>query len=266
MSTRRGITGLAVLLMMSMLTPVADAGEAPPDFSGAWQILSPNGPGGGAPITAMGAGPPPMVLALMPKYRPETVAKLRAAAGPPRDRGYCAPPRFAGPMGYVVVPVANVPMGFEILASTDRLTILDEMGLIRRLYLRNTPPPDALDQSNGGTSIAHLEGRTLVVQTTGLHPEANTIQGVAGTALGRNARILERMTLVEPDVLEIVTTVTAPELYTAPVTSTHRYRRDRGRLLLELNACEGQDRAYDAATGQERFDATPPADLPPPPK
>jgi hypothetical protein len=265
MSTRRVITGLALLLMVSMFTPVADAGEAAPDFSGTWQIISPNGPGGGAPVTAPGAGPPPMVLAMMSKYRPEVVAKLRASAGPPRDRGYCTPPRFAGPIGYVVVPVSNVPLGFEILASPQRLTMLDEMGLIRRLHLRNTPPADALDQSNSGTSIAHLEGRTLVVQTTGLHPAAVTIQSVAGTELGRNARIQERMTLVEPDVLEIVTTVTAPELYSAPVTSTHRYRRNRGRILLEFNACESQDRAYDAAKGEERFDATPPADLPPPP-
>src|SRR4030095_8966695 len=101
-----------------------------------------------------------------------------------------------------------------------------EMGVVRRLYLRATPPPDALDESNAGTSIARWDGQQLVVQTTGLNSSARVIVGAAGTELGRNARMDERFSLPQPDVLEIITTVTAPDLYTAPVTTTNRYRRD----------------------------------------
>ena len=176
-----------------------------------------------------------MVLAAMPLLRPDVAARLRAA-GQSADRGYCAPPRFTGAVGYLVLPVAKVFIGFEILASPGRLTMLDESGLIRRLYLRDAPPANALDESNSGNSVARFDGRTLVVRTTGLNPETVTIKGVPDSALGHNAQVVERMTLVGADVLEIVTTVTAPELYAAPVVTTNRYRRDPG-MLLELTFC-----------------------------
>jgi hypothetical protein len=253
------------LLGSAVLCASAIAAESAPDFTGTWRMqLAPDASGKIVPPAAPGAGPPPMVIAAMPLLRPDVAARLRAA-GQSADRGYCAPPRFTGAVGYAVLPVAKLFIGFEILASPGRLTMLDETGLIRRLYLRDAPPANALDESNSGNSIARFEGRTLVVRTTGLNPETVTIKGVPGTALGRNAQVLERITLVGPDLLEIVTTVTAPELYAAPVVTTNRYRRDSG-MLLELTFCSESDRSYDAATGAERFEAKPPPDLPPPPK
>jgi hypothetical protein len=191
-------------------------------------------------------------------------AQAAATAGGGLLRFGCGRPVFNGAMGYVMVPPALLPVAFEILPSPGRLTLLDGRGLVRRVYLRDTTPQDALDESPGGISIARWEGRTLFVQTTGLDPDNQLI--IPDTELGRGARIEERISLVAADELEIVTTVMAPELYKAPVTSTSRYRRMQDRTFVEYSDCGNEeDRALDPATGGERFDMTPPADLPPPP-
>jgi hypothetical protein len=36
--------------------------------------------------------------------------------------------------------------------------------------------------------------------------------------------------------------------------------------MFEISTCTPNDRSYDQATDKERFDATPPPDLPPPPR
>jgi hypothetical protein len=205
-----------------------------------------------------------MVLAALPLLRPDVAAAIRKA-GASTDRGYCAPPRFTGAVGYSVLAVAKLMIAFEILSSPGRYTLLDETGLTRRLYLRDKPLPNWLDETNAGNSLARFEGDTLVVRTSALSPETETIRGVPGSRLGRNAQVLERMRLVDKDVMEIVTTVTAPELYAKPVTTTNRYQRDPNRTLLELTFCSETDRSYNADSRSERFDATPPPDLPPPP-
>jgi hypothetical protein len=259
----RATAGGLLLLAATALAQGVYAAEATPDLTGTWKLL-PASKGPAAPPVPEGAGPPPMVVAALPLLRPDVAAKLRAA-GPSKDRGYCAPPRFTGAVGYSVLATAKLMIGFEILSSPGRLTLLDETGLIRRLYLRDTPPPNWLDETNAGNSLARFEGNTLVVRTSALSPEAETIRGVPLSRLGRNAQVLERMRLVDKDEMEIVTTLTAPELYAAPVTTTNRYRRDPGRTLLELTFCSETDRSFNADTRSERFDATPPPDLPPPP-
>lgn len=255
--------------LMLVLTPIAAHAAEPaprnarPDLTGVWRIteaLTPADPRTGPAIS---------VEAEMLKFRRDVLARVvnnvRQGAMP-ADRGFCAASAFTGPLGYGVAPMNIFPVNFEILGGPGRLTLITELGVVRRLHLRTTPPPEALDESNAGTSIARWEGQELVVQTTGLNPVARVIVGAAGTELGRNARIDERMSLLQPDVLQITTTVTAPDLYAAPVTTTNRYRRDAAGLMFEISTCSTNDRSFDLATGRERFDATPPPDLPPPPR
>jgi hypothetical protein len=255
---------LVLMLACSVLhaaEPASTSRNAMPDLTGVWRITD-------ALTPAAGAAPAISVPAVLSKLRRDVVARVvnNVRAGSQTDRGYCTPSAFTGPMGYGVATIGIFPVNFEILGSPGRLTVLDELGVVRRLYLRATPPPDALDESNAGTSIAHWDGQQLVVQTTGLNSAAKVIIGVAGTELGRNARIEERFSLPQPGVLQIVTTVTAPDLYAAPMTTTNRYQRDAKGTLLELSICSPNDRSFDRATGTERFDATPPGDLPPPPR
>lgn len=254
---------LALLLACGMphaAEPTAAPRNAMPDLTGVWQISQSLTP------VASGAGEAISLGTVLSKFRPDVITRAENSVRRPVDRGYCAPSAFTGPLGYGVAPMGIFPVNFEILTSPGRLTVIDELGVVRRLHLRTSPPPNALDESNAGTSIARWDGQQLVVQTTGLNSAARVIIGIVGTELGRNARIEERFSLPQPGVLQIVTTVTAPELYAAPVTTTNRYRRDASGTMFEISICSWNDRSFDLTTGAERFDATPPGDLPPPPR
>ena len=177
------------------------------------------------------------------------------------QRSYCKPPRFAG------FNKNDAHDYFEFLFTPGRVTITNELGLIRRIRLDAGPLPAKLEESNTGTSIAHWEGQTLVVETGGLKSDTRLFRGPAALklTLGKNARVLERISLKEPDVLEIVVRITAPDLLTAPWESTLQYRRKPAHVIHEISTCVDEDRSFDDATGKERFDLTPPPDLPPPP-
>jgi hypothetical protein len=245
--------------------------EAAPDLAGVWELRVTVPPEGWAlptgDVTALartsGLAPTPLLqtLSLIPLFRPEVVerihalaaerARIQSSGGVPlalledvRILSRCQQPVFVG--GKPLPPGATL----EILPGRDRLTLLEEFGLIRRIYLRDTVPEDALDESPGGNSIGRWEGRTLVVQTTGLDP-GNSL-GISGAELGRS------MSMVGPDDLEIVTTVVAPDLYKAPVTGTLRYRRKADSTFVQQRDCGRNDRSIDPATGEERFDMTPP--------
>jgi hypothetical protein len=266
-NSRGSVVGALALLLACSAPHAAESASTPrnavPDLTGVWRITE--------ALTPVAAGAPPAISteAVMSKFRRDVLTRFVSnmrSGKMPADRGFCTPSAFTGPLGYGVAPMGIFPVNFEILGSAGRLTLIDELGVVRRLYLRDKPPPDALDESNAGTSIAHWDGPQLVVQTTGLNSAARVIIGAAGTELGQNARIEERFSLPQPDVLQIITTVTAPDLYAAPVTTTNRYRRDAKATMIELSICSSNDRSFDLLTDKERFDATPPGDLPPPPR
>jgi hypothetical protein len=169
----------------------------------------------------------------------------------------CARPYFLGR------PPQGAGGAFEILLTPGRVTMAVEVGLVRRIYLRDAPPAGALDVSRGGNSVGRWEGTTLVVETTGLDPAAPI---APGSTLGRDARVVERISLVDADTLAIEATLTAPAVLTAPRTVRQQYRRAPDRVFTDFETCvDDGDRSFDRTTGRDRFDKTPPADLPPPP-
>jgi hypothetical protein len=230
-----------------------------PDFAGSWTPLTP--PFVLAPPTAAPQGAPPPrsgACDLPPEYKAEVGARCREAVQARARRDLCAlQPYFTG----------NPPGGpggaFEILFTPGRVTMAVESGLVRRIYLRDRPPAAALDVSRSGTSIGRWDGTTLVVETTGLDPDARV---VPGSVLGPDARVVERIALVDADTLRIETTLTAPTLLSAPRSLRQVYRRARERVFTDFDSCVEGDRSFDRATGQERFIKTPPAGLPLPPK
>jgi hypothetical protein len=197
---------------------------------------------------------------LPPGLKPDAAERLRVyraalKAGEAVDRGYCVPPAFSGRL-----PM-NVGGAIEVLFNPGRVTIGTEGGLVRRIYLIDTPP-EVLEESRGGISIGEWEGATLVVETTGMLPSAWLLPGLA---VGPDARSVERFSLEGEDGLLVETTLTAPALFDAPVKLINRYRRAPNRVFTEFDTCPGFDRSFDDASGVEQFDATPPPDLPPPP-
>ena len=247
-----------------------------PDFSGWWYPsyfdeidASRLGPAGAYTLVMV------QNAALKPLLTPQAAAALepydkflRSAAAslstPPdpsafglKPADYCAPPSFAGDNGGFHEDV-------EFLFTPARVTITNESGLIRRIYLNLRLPAD-VDETNTGTSAGHWEDGTLVIETIGLDRDNQFGGFVSPLKIGRDARIVERFSLKDRDTLQIATRITAPDLATKPLESVSVYRRDRGHVFHETPQCSRRDRSMDADTGLQHFDLTPPPDLPPPP-
>jgi hypothetical protein len=238
--------------------------ERLPDFSGWWyEPLDPSaGPGGLNPLL----GPTMAVL------KPEVAAEVQRLAKPfggfsnpnpaslpdPVDLGakpyYCDPLRFSGDNG---------PIDFEFLFTPGRVTITNEGGMIRRVFLTRLPPAD-VDESYMGTSVGHWESGTLVVETFGIDHDA-PLQALPGLKIGKHAHSVERISLEGPDGIEIALHLDAPDIFAKPLEVSQHYRRDRGHVFHEYTNCVENDRSVDPVTGRQRFDLTPPPDLPPPP-
>jgi hypothetical protein len=265
MPHRKLAFGIALLVTMTVASAAAQPGTTYeslkdlPDFAGSWTPLTP--PFVLAPPRAESAAgaalPPPTACPLPPEFKPEVVARCRETLEQRRGvREFCATQAFVGR------PPAGAGGAFEILFTPGRVTMAVESGLVRRIYMRDEPPAGSLDESVGGTSVGRWEGTTLIVNTTGLDPNAVI---APGSAIGGGAHVLEKIALVDADTLQIEATLTAPAVLTAPLTATQRYRRAPDRVFTDFDTCVDGDRSVDRATGRDRFDKTPPADLPPPP-
>jgi hypothetical protein len=243
---------LALALGGSSVAHAADQAATPgttyaslsalPDWSGWWGL-------GPVPPASYASTPPPL--------KPEKASELaRREAGKLVPGLYCRAPAFVGFNGSFV-------FNFEFLFTPGRVTITNELGLVRRIYTDGRPLPQDPTPSNAGTSVGHWEGQTLVIETTGLKPDTPLV--LLGP-IGRNVRITERIRLREKDILETEMVMVAPDLFSAPDRRTFLSGRVPGKQeALETTFCSEHDRSYDPVSGKERFDMTPPADLPPPP-
>jgi hypothetical protein len=224
-----------------------DSIKSLPNWSGWWGLEGPM-------QAEIQRTPPPMKPDLM-------AAMTKQAAGNEggfRDL-YCRPSEFTGYSGGFVESV-------EFLFTPGRVTLTNESGLVRRIYTDGRLLPKDVDATNTGMSVAHWEGQTLVVETVGINPKALYPQPYVGAVpIGRNARIVERITLRDPDTLQFDITTTAPDIFTATDKRTRVYSRVPKRTAQQISFCTDFDRAVDPKTGKQRFDMTPPADLPPPP-
>lgn len=247
-----------------------DSIEQLPDFSGWWQLRLDRTAGIAVFLKSM----EPYVANLKPEAA-EQFNRVRTAvfgsgdsSGPPaslpdpvdlgRPPSYCQPQRFVGDNGGFVEAV-------EFLFTPGRVTITNETGMIRRIFL-NQPVPAEVDESYMGTSVGQWEGQTLVVETVGLDHGAEAPNVLGAVKLGRGARTLERFSLKDPSTLEIELTVTAPEIFTAPVKVVNVFERLSDYSYQENTFCVDDDRSVDPVTGRQRFDLTPPSDIAPPPR
>ncbi len=87
-----------------------------------------------------------------------------------------------------------------------------------------------------------------------------------GVKVGPDARIVERISLQDKDTPQIARRVVAPDVLTAPSEMTLVFLRDRDHVFHEASHCAQDDRSIDPESGAQRFDLTPPAALPPPPR
>jgi len=156
------------------------------------------------------------------------------------------------------MPRVMLNASFEVLVRPDSLGLVTGGGglQIRNIWTdgRKHTPVDDLFETFSGESIGTWEGDTLVVSTIGLRPTNEFLYGVQGNSM----TVTERFRKVEPDVLEVATTVNDPVVFTTPWVYTTRYKRTTARTITENNYCVAAlDRQVDK-NGNEIFDLTPP--------
>jgi hypothetical protein len=190
-------------------------------------------------------------------FKPGLVGAPRAPAA--AAQRYCQPETFMGYSGGTLEAL-------EFLFTPGRVTLTNERGLVRRIYTDGRTVPADAEPTNTGISIGRWEGQTLVVETTHLNPRMRyPLPGPRWPPIGANARVMERIVLRDRDTLEFEVTTFAPDILTEPDRRTRAYTRVPKTLPIESKACTEDDRSIDPVSGEERFDLTPPANLPPPP-
>jgi len=175
-----------------------------PDWSGVWQ--SSFGAGGAAP---------------QPQLTPAAQARLEAFRKMEQEEGvaqeaqiHCSPPGMPA--------IMRQPYPMEILFSPGRVTIFAETySQARRIYTDGRPLPEDPDLLFHGNSIGHWEGDTLVVDTIGFSPQTNIMAGIPHHG---DTLIRERIWLERPGEMLIETTITNPEIFTAPYVTTQAYK------------------------------------------
>ncbi len=240
---------LAAGLLLASLLGCSAREATLPDWGGTW----------GAPrqslldsTAALQAALKPAGLAAYNSYRGKALADELDIR-----QTYCRALTFGGFSG-------GFRGNIEFLFTAGRVTVISEAGLVRRLYTDGRALPTTPEPTDGGTSVAHWEGETLVVRTIGLRPDAYAFN-VPGTMVGEGASVTERMFLKDAATLQVDATLDAPELLERAVMVSFRYERARDVAMSSYSPCPEYDRSVDPVTGHQRFDMTPPADLAPPP-
>lgn len=250
---------LALALLLSAASGRACAAEPGnvqlPDWSGSWRRTTPE-----LPFAYFKKNPPPFTEAA--RHKIETVAEgLIKQADLSAPGLYCQPFSYVGDNGGLLDT-------FEFLMTPGRVTLINEMGLVRRIFTDARALPANALETNAGSSVGHWEGETLVVDTVALDSDARyPVEQFDGVpAIGKRAWSHERIFLKAPDLLEIDTDLSAPEMLSATYHTSFTYTRDRQHLPAGISFCVHNDRSIDPLTGHQRLDLTPPEGLPPPPQ
>jgi len=238
-SAIKALLSFGAIVMLAEGVAAAASRSTPqrlPDWSGVWVSDNQGPPGRSGGVTS---------APLTPKYAAIVAAANAAresARTPLENMGRC---QAAGPIGILAHGVLH-----EYLFSKGRVTILYEDGEVRRIHTdgRAHLDLDELRQSYMGDSIGHWEGATLVVDTIGFpRGEFFANNGVRATLA---THLVERITRVDRDHMQIAYLITDPQVFSQPWEFTRRFKRSE-LPLQETLLCNTHD-----ATGD--VDMTPP--------
>jgi hypothetical protein len=145
--------------------------------------------------------------------------------------------------------IMTQPYPLEFLFTPGKVTVLIEAySQWRQIFTDGREHPDDPDLTFNGHSIGHWEGDTLVVDTVGFTTDTALGQSF-GMRHSDRMRIVERMHLREPDLLEVETTIHDPEALTMPWTTTRLYGRHRDWNLAEY-VCTQNNRNFLTEDGE----------------
>jgi len=226
-----------------------------PDFTGVWEVTM--GPRPATGIINPAVGVPsmrPPQISLTPEYAAKRQALL-ANAEQDNQSANCLPPGMPGIMAQ--------PYPMEFLLTPGQVTIVIEAySMVRHIYTDGRPLPDDPDPNFFGTSVGHWEGDALVVQTVGFSTQTEIEPHVPHSD---KMRILEKFRLLDPDTMNIETTVTDPDALTAPYVTNRILRRHRNWTIAEY-ICEQNNRNFVDRNGKAGINLTPPGAPSPAPK
>jgi hypothetical protein len=207
-----------------------------PDWSGVW---NPDwstlfGPGGRAEPTAL----TPAAQAKLDAYK----AAQKQGENVQTAAANCRPPGMPG--------IMRQPYPLEFLYSPGRVTIfIEAYSQARRVYLNSQFPANPEDLFNGN-SIGHWEGDTLVIDTVGFTPLSEIAPGVPHSD---KMKIHERIYMVSPTRIMIDTTITDPEVLSAPYTYSQAYDKQADWQIREY-VCDENNRDSADAEGRAHLD------------
>ena len=135
---------------------------------------------------------------------------------------------------------------YQIFQTSDHVAILKEMYHETRLIpIRDAAPGRLGPPSAVGSSRAHWEGDTLVVETT------NLSRGAGGST--RDVQVTERFARVGPDLLQYEYTLNDPATWTEPWTARIFMRPSPGTGMIYEFACHEGNYAIEHALRNARF-------------
>jgi hypothetical protein len=198
----------------------------PHDLSGLWR--SKPAPGSFLPFVLAGELP----FTDLARTRVEYALKMSA-----QNTQLATPHIMCRPTGVnqAYGPIAPI----YVLQNSEKLAfiVMDEIRDIRQVDFANAHPPN-VESSYGGHSIAHWEGNTLVVDTTGFNGRGVINNAVHSTALHMTQRITKS---ADGKTLAIDITLEDPTIFTKPVTLKREWAWVNGQQPLEFD-CEENPR------------------------
>jgi hypothetical protein len=200
--------------------------EQPPagttDFTGKWAISKP----GGHLLTAEG-GEPPLNAAGKAEYAKRQTA-LKSGDHKIDPVSTC--------LMHGIPRLLYAPYPFLILQTTRNLSFVHEVNHTFRIIYWNKSPPaaDDVDPTYLGSAAAHIDGKTLVIDSVGFNDL--TWLDYTGLPHGEKLTVQERYTLTNPQTISGSVQITDPQFYTAPWTTSFTLKRLPGMTLKE-NVC-----------------------------
>jgi hypothetical protein len=134
--------------------------------------------------------------------------------------------RYCRPLGVPAMmdpgrPLSIAQGAYEVLITAPVNTAF------RHFYFRDKHPDPAIyDPSSAGSSIAHWEGDTLVVDTIGFHEKNGRMMIPGGGYRTPDSHLVEKFKLIKDgQVLSVTSTWTDPKIFAQPHTYEFWYHR-----------------------------------------
>ncbi len=170
---------------------------------------------------------------------------------------------------YGMPTIMTMPYPYEFLLTPGQVTIIgEEERMIRHIYTDGRPLPKDPDPTFWGTSVGHWEGDTLVVETVGFSAQTLMIStppvtghDVVAVPHSDKMKIVERFRLLDPNTMQIKTTIIDPIALTRPYTTTRIMNRYPNWTIDEY-ICQQNNRNSVTSSGKAEVDTIPPPPAP----